>query len=288
MLKKVMFYAWIIFISVICVYSIYLMYKSGVNYEVSIDDVSYENNNDDMYQVGRADVVNRLVIGGEVAPVHEEEQLEIFIEGNKDDIKIYAGEGNILENGAVYAEYKGVQYKAPNKMYCLKTEKTDDGVKILFLDYSRLYIRAHIPEKYASAPIIKQQIDVKCNENSFAGTIAYVDGYCIDGMVDIRIDYPNQDVLLRAGAGCSMNIVLEEKNDVIAVPTSHVMYIPADESYRVLVVEGGASVSRRIEVGVIGDEMAEVRQGLNENEIIVHPVDETTLRYYLEGNKEQQ
>lgn len=72
---------------------------------------------------------------------------------------------------------------------------------------------------------------------------------------------------VRLGQTATVQVVVDEAEDVLAVPASAVT--TAGGQSTVTVVENGAQVRRRVEVGVRGDTLVEITSGLREGEEVV-------------------
>lgn len=288
MLKKISFYLCITFIVVLCVYSIYLMYRNDANYEVVLDEneIIADDNADETYIVGYDNVIESISLTGSAQPVYEDERVEIYIEGKAEDIYKYVKAGDVIEKNAIYASYKGKEYKANSKMQCIDIQEDDGGVIFQFVDYSKLYIEIGIPEKYADSSLRDKEVEVVYNDTSFTGNITYIDGYCNENVVSSKITYANEDILLRPGTKCQVNIIIQNKENVVAVPLEFVIYSEYEDEYRIMLVEGDKTITQTIKIGVIGDSMVEVISGLNADACIMMPRDEMSLKYYLNNSEE--
>ncbi|MGN0379368.1 MAG: efflux RND transporter periplasmic adaptor subunit [Butyrivibrio sp.] len=287
MLKKVGFYICIGCILILCTYSIYLMYQIDANYKVSLekDDIFFENSDDEIHVVGLDNVTKSISVEGRVVPVYEDERTEVCIEGKPSDIEIYVNKGSVLDKGFVYALYNGKEYKADSKMHCIGINQDDNGVVFEFIDYSKLYIELCIPEKYALESLCGKNVELIHDGSSFSGEISYIDGYCTDGVVRGEVKYKNQEILLRPGTKCNANIIISQKENVVVVPLEFIMYSEFEDEYRVMIVDGDKTINRTIKVGIIGDSMVEIISGISENECIMMPKDEMSLKYYLNNSQ---
>ncbi len=273
-------------IMALCSYSIYLMYKSDTNYKVTLEeDIILSGTDDEIYMVTREDIVQSLNVLGSVMPVYAEEMVDVYIEGKPADVSKYVKKGDTIDKGTVYASYNGKEYKADSKMYCVEITDYADGIKFEFMDYGKLFIEIKIPEKYAAESLYNKEITVTCNDRVFSGNISFLSGYCVDGFVNTKIVYNSEEILLRPGTECSANIIIQQKENVTAVPLEYVIYSEYEDKYRLLVVEGEKTISRTVEVGIIGDKMVEVISGVSENDCISLPRDEMSLKYYLNNSQ---
>jgi Membrane-fusion protein len=79
---------------------------------------------------------------------------------------------------------------------------------------------------------------------------------------------------VRLGQTTTVQVVVDEAEDVLAVPTSAIS--TAGGQSTVTVLENGVETRRRVEIGVRGDALTEIRSGLNEGDQVVRRLDTTT------------
>lgn len=286
MLKKIGFYISVTIVILLCVYSIFLMYQTDTKYDVSIDssEIYADYNSNDAYIVQKGDITQTIQLKGTVAPVYDAERIEVFIEEAPDKIEKYVNPGDVLEENDVYAKCDGYEYKSDSKLRCVSVETEVNGIGFVFIDYGKLYIDVCIPEEYVEDSLYNRKIIVKKNETEFSGKISYIDTYCSGGTVNSRIAYESKEILLRPGSECSVNIVLEHKEDIVAVPLEYVIYSKYEDKYRINLVNGDKTMTVEVKVGIIGDEMVEIISGVNENDYIMFPAPEMSLEYYLNNS----
>lgn len=288
MLKKAGFYISVTTIVLLCIYSIYLMYQTDTRYDVSIDssEIVVSNSDDEIYLIKTGDVIKTINLRGTVAPLYDTERIEVYVEGVSAKIEKCVEAGDILDENSVYAKCNGYEYKTDSKWRCVSVETKANGVVFVFIDYSKLYIDVNIPEEYAKESLYEKEVEVKNNETEFSGDISYIDVYCSGGMVNSRVTYNSKEILLRPGTECSVSIVLSQKEDVVVVPLEYVIYSKYEDEYRVMLVEGNKTITTKVKIGIIGDEVVEVISGVNENDCIMLPSTEMSLDYYLSNSKE--
>uniref|UniRef100_A0A7C4GHQ7 Efflux RND transporter periplasmic adaptor subunit n=1 Tax=candidate division WOR-3 bacterium TaxID=2052148 RepID=A0A7C4GHQ7_UNCW3 len=83
-------------------------------------------------------------------------------------------------------------------------------------------------------------------------------------MVEVTI--PNRGGRLVPGMSASVRLTLERRSDVPTIPLSALF---ADGRSRVVVVENGIARVREVTTGLVGDELVEVKSGLNAGETVV-------------------
>lgn len=285
MFRKILFTVCMLIITGICIYSIMLVDESDEYYDVSLDesDIKYKVPEDDLYTVTIGNVAQKIVIAGEIMPVHADEVLEVFIEGKVDEIKTHVSVGEVIGPDNVYAEYKKQLYKTSSVSCCIAIEKKDNGMVIRFLDYSKLYLGVNIPEKYINNDMKNKKIKVNYNGNDFEGVITFVDNYSVDGKVFAQIQYANQEFLLRPGSTCIAEIIIAEKEEVVTVPVEFVIYNEISNEYSIMKYSDEMPYIQNVDVGLVGNDYVEIQYGLCEGDVIVYPKDEMSLRHYLQS-----
>jgi multidrug efflux pump subunit AcrA (membrane-fusion protein) len=82
----------------------------------------------------------------------------------------------------------------------------------------------------------------------------------------VEVTLPNPERKLLPGMACAIKLVLEEKDGVIALPLNAVFL---EGEKRVFVVENETAHLRKVEVGLIGDELVEISSGLKAGEKVI-------------------
>ena len=147
------------------------------------------------------------------------------------------------------------------------------------IDNSCLYIRAPIDE--VDAPEVRAGMPAwitldAFKDRRFAGTVRRVAPYVLDiekqsRTVDVEavINDPDMQVLL-PGYSADVEVILDERHDVLYVPTSVVL---EDSSVYLIPAGGGTLEKRQVETGLVNWEQTEIVSGLVEGDYLVRSVD---------------
>ena len=147
------------------------------------------------------------------------------------------------------------------------------------IDNSCLYIRAPIDE--VDAPEVRAGMPVwitldAFKDRRFAGTVRRVAPYVLDiekqsRTVDVEavINDPDMQVLL-PGYSADVEVILDERHDVLYVPTSVVL---EDSSVYLIPAGGGTLEKRQVGTGLKNWEQTEIVSGLVEGDYLVRSVD---------------
>lgn len=88
------------------------------------------------------------------------------------------------------------------------------------------------------------------------------------GLYTVKISVPNPDGALKEGMFASINLLIENRSDILTVPVSSVIKEDESETY-VYVVNGNIAEKRVIETGLENDEYIEIISGLETGEKVV-------------------
>lgn len=147
------------------------------------------------------------------------------------------------------------------------------------IDNSCLYIKAPIDE--VDAPEVRAGMPVwitldAFKDRRFAGTVRRVAPYVLDiekqsRTVDVEavINDPDMQVLL-PGYSADVEVILDERHDVLYVPTSVVL---EDSSVYLIPAGGGTLEKRQVGTGLVNWEQTEIVSGLVEGDYLVRSVD---------------
>jgi len=147
------------------------------------------------------------------------------------------------------------------------------------IDNSCLYIRAPIDE--VDAPNVRAGLKAwitldAFKERKFSGQVRRVAPYVLDlekqsRTVDVEavIDDPDMQLLL-PGYSADVQVILDERHDVLLVPTSAIL---EDSAVFVIPGGGGRLEKRMIKAGLSNWEITEVISGLKEGDLVVKSVD---------------
>ncbi len=108
--------------------------------------------------------------------------------------------------------------------------------------------------------------------DKFEAKVAYI-APAIDasrGTVEVRLVVPNPPEFLRHNMTISAEITVREKEQTLTVPRSSVLAEKRDP--HVLVFQGGRAEKRPVSLGLLGEELVEIRDGLSpEDWVVVAP-----------------
>jgi hydrophobe/amphiphile efflux-1 (HAE1) family protein/RND family efflux transporter MFP subunit len=146
------------------------------------------------------------------------------------------------------------------------------GGVVTLMDISKVKIRVNITQK--DFRDIKKGLKALIKVDTFPDQIFDGKISIINPSIDlltrsfeVKIEAQNPNLKLMAGMFARIEIVVEEKDDVVVVPTDAIL--KEDGSNYVFVVENNRAIKRMIGLGLREREQVEVKFGLLENEKIV-------------------
>jgi membrane fusion protein (multidrug efflux system) len=188
--------------------------------------------------------------------------------------------------GIVYMD-RGAGVSPPNPSPSMGTPV----VKIVNMD--RVKVLLNVPEM--SIPKIKVGIEADVSVDAypsriFKGTVSVVPPVVNPRTrtAEMEISVPNPEHELQSGMFASVDLVAEEKKNVIVVPTDSLM--GADGERYVYVAKGDSAQKRNVILGIRQNSDYEVTSGLSEGEMLVVTGQEmleegTKIKIFDEGEK---
>ncbi|MGQ8366390.1 efflux RND transporter periplasmic adaptor subunit [Glaciecola sp. 1036] len=144
---------------------------------------------------------------------------------------------------------------------------------MMIADRSEVWIVADVSE--SNAPLIEQNLKVNLsvpaadiNDLSAPISFIYPDMDPNTRTMKLRVDVPNQKQTLKPGMLAKLEIQTQALNDVLYIPLQAL--IRTGKSSRVIVQTNDQEfVQRKVAIGVITDDLVEIRQGLSIDERVV-------------------
>ncbi|MCX7785688.1 MAG: efflux RND transporter periplasmic adaptor subunit [candidate division WOR-3 bacterium] len=135
-------------------------------------------------------------------------------------------------------------------------------------------VKVKAPISDQDLPYVKKgttaQVSVTTLDNEiFSGTVTNISSILdpMSGSATIEITIPNQNRRLIPGMACRVNLLLEQKKDVITLPLTALF---SNNYTKVLVVDkDNIARFREIKVGLMGDELVEIKSGLAIGEKVI-------------------
>ncbi len=154
--------------------------------------------------------------------------------------------------------------------------------KIVLIDTSELFIEADVDQ--LDIPRITPGEQAIATVDAFSDRTWQVKIVSVGGMAEmseststvaVRAKFPNPESSILPGFTAQMEIITSSATDVLRIPISAL--IKADGSWAVMKVIDGKQQQQSVKVGVISDQYAEVKSGLNEGDkIVLYPTESKT------------
>lgn len=138
--------------------------------------------------------------------------------------------------------------------------------------YGNVKVKAPISD--LDLPYVRQgtnaTISVTAVQNGgFQGAVSKVSAVldAMSGSATVEVSIPNPEQKLIPGMACSINLLLEKKDNVIALPLAALF---TDGQPRVLIVnEQNIAKIREVKIGLVGNELIEIKSGLSAGERVI-------------------
>lgn len=150
-------------------------------------------------------------------------------------------------------------------------------------DTSRMQVVVDVDETDISKITIGQEVDVIVDafpKELFGGKVTKIAPAAEQTQsvttIPVTVELKQPDSRLKSQMNASCDFIIARKDNVLCVSIDAV--VETDNGTEVNVVENGQKVSRKVEIGLSGDEYCEVKSGLKEGETIVIPDADTTTK----------
>jgi RND family efflux transporter MFP subunit len=214
-------------------------------------------------------VAEAQVAGAKSALAAAQEQVNV---NNADTQKVKT----LMDYTRVTAPFAGVvtrRYADTGSMIQAGTASQTQAMPVVKLsENSKLRLILPVPESAVPTVHIGQRVAVRVPtmNRSFPGTVARFDEKVslATRTMDTEVDVPNASLLLIPGMYAEVNLTLNERKAVLAVPVTAVD--SEGRTGQVMVVTPNQRVEvRKIELGLETADKVEVRSGLNEGDMVV-------------------
>jgi len=181
-----------------------------------------------------------------------------------------------LQNTSLYSPFEGILTTAPTSVA---------GMQVLATDYfeivnpETLVFRAAVDESDISNIKLGQKATLKLDsyeDTKITTEVAYISFTSIESnsgtsfIVEFNLSQDDLDHILRIGMNGDINILLEEKLEVLTVPS--ISLIQRDDKSYVMVKSGkNESEEKEVEIGLETDEIVEIISGLSDSDEVVIP-----------------
>lgn len=199
----------------------------------------------------------------------------------KEQVKVNTSESQkvhtLMDYTRVVAPFAGVvtkRFADKGSMIQAGTASQTQAMPVVRISENSL-LRLILPVPESAVPTVRigQQVDVRVPtlNRSFPGRVARFAGKVsmATRTMDTEVDVPNPNLVLMPGMYAEVNLTLNRRNAVLAVP---VMAVDRDSENagRVLVVTPNNRVeSRKLTLGLETAQSVEVRSGLNDGDMVV-------------------
>ncbi len=174
-----------------------------------------------------------------------------------------------LDNTVITAPISGVI--ASNNVKVGEFASTS-SIAMSVIDNSFVTVDVNVPENAINKITLNDSVEVLVNTVSnqpLEGEIVTISPVADRGSQSypVKIKIANDSGLLKGGMFAEIKIIADKAEDTLAIPITSMVNV--DGKNVVYVANGDIAEKREIEIGYMNDEYAQVKQGLEENEVIV-------------------
>ncbi len=140
-------------------------------------------------------------------------------------------------------------------------------------DLTRVYVKANVDETDIGKVLLNQRVKIVVDafpKENFKGKVLLIapQGAVVSNVTtfEVTIEIENPRSILRPGMNASLDIISEERKNVLFIPNDAIK--EKGKNKLVFVMENGKQLPREITTGVNNYEYTEVISGINEGEVI--------------------
>lgn len=136
---------------------------------------------------------------------------------------------------------------------------------------SPLRLKIDVPEASIGKVAVGQGISLQTSaypDRNFAGTVARIlpNVNTTARTLTVEAEVPNGDGLLKPGQFATVRITQSQPENAVMVPTSAIK--TEGETNKIYIIKDGAAREQLVQLGLLENGMIQVKQGLNENDVI--------------------
>ena len=153
---------------------------------------------------------------------------------------------------------------------------TGSGTSIVQLgDVSRMFVLAQVDESDIAEVRVGQPVSISLDayaNQRFRGKVTRIDPQTVVVQnvttIPVTVEISRPDRRLKPGMNATCDFIIDQKRDVLSVP-SEAVKDEGDDKFTVSVMKDGKPVDVPVKVGLIGDDNTEIISGLKEGDEVV-------------------
>ncbi len=175
-----------------------------------------------------------------------------------------------LHSGSIIqpSEYldKDLSFKIDYLAKIESIESVGNNSNVIVSDYRNLSSTVKIEEKYARYIEIGDTVNVAIDEISLEGKITNHSYNIVDGYLLVDIEYESSSVIY-PGSKVEVDVLIDSRKDVLVVDKSAVIYETGE--YFVNVLNDNVVNKTRVDIGLYGNDVVEIKSGIKEGTKVV-------------------
>ncbi|MCM8772673.1 MAG: efflux RND transporter periplasmic adaptor subunit [Candidatus Omnitrophica bacterium] len=144
---------------------------------------------------------------------------------------------------------------------------------ISIIDISKVKVKLPVPSKEIGKIKKGQNVLISIDaypEKVFYGKVSKIYPFVNEKTrtIDVEVIIENSGFLIKPGMYCKGKIIVDERRSLV-IPLDALMKLPASGNYYCFRIKGDVAEKIYIKVGKIGENYAEIKEGLNKDDIVV-------------------
>lgn len=218
------------------------------------------NREDSLYRVSLGDIKDIAHANTEI--VLDEHYKEVSVSRNEAE-SYYVGQFIAKENNQRLTDLKG---ELCNVRIVEKSEN-DDQITVGYVFGGEVEISFNMDGKYLNMISEKTEMIFKIEGQTFEYRLKKISKDVVGGQFGVVVNLLDEDALTRNGQQVDVEVIVEEKKDVVVVPEANIMINKAGEETVLVRTQSGYEY-RKIATGIRQGNLVEVIRGLSEGEVI--------------------
>ena len=220
--------------------------------------------NDYVYAFSKIGVIEEKVICDGLAKLDSKRSKEYVINDvGIDDILVC--EGEVVQEEDLLSLNSEIRTNSKCLINSIIIDK--NNIIIQVMEFKYLYSLLKIQQKHIDDIRIGQNVEIQYNDKTFHGLVRQIADFIDDdGCLEVEVEIDSNDIIF-PNSKITASIITYTKPNVLVIPREALI---SDElNYFVDILDGDNVIRRKIEIGIVGLEYVEVKDGLYVDEKVI-------------------
>lgn len=231
--------------------------------KIEEDSMEYE----DLYEVARGSISESIDLKKKIS-IQCYDSKTIKADNDMTDIYI----GKVVKAGKYFTTRYKKKFCEKKDIRIMDIKKNKNSTYINYIFASDFVISLTLDKKYINKITEKSKITVTVNGKPIKSKLVSVGPEIVNDKFRLRMLVIDEELLTWPGSSLNINIVLEEKTDVVYVPKNCLFINEIGQEY-VLLKKGMDYEIRYVESGISDGNIVEVSKGISEGDIVYGQID---------------